>query len=55
MICGRLLQVVSEEQAFWVLVQLLETRYYSLDYFQKMIGAQVDASVVTELMRGTMP
>jgi hypothetical protein len=42
MIIGRLLQVVSEEEAFWIFTQLIETRYFPNDYFQMMVGALVD-------------
>ena len=32
MIVGRLLQVVDEEDAFWMFAQMIET-YFPLDYF----------------------
>lgn len=33
MIVGRLLQVVNEEDAFWIFAQIIETRYFPNDYF----------------------
>ena len=41
MIVGRLVQIVGEEDAFWMFCQLIET-YFPLDYFQLMLGAMVD-------------
>jgi hypothetical protein len=34
--------VLSEEEAFWVFVQLMETDYLPNDYYQLMLGARVD-------------
>jgi hypothetical protein len=40
-IVGRLLQVVTEEESFWVLTALLES-ILPLDYFCNMVGVMVD-------------
>lgn len=47
--------MLSEEDAFWVFVQLMETDYFTLDYFQQLIGAQVDSIVMTELLKEAHP
>ena len=40
-IVGRLLQVLTEEEAFWTFTCIVE-RLMPIDYFQQMVGARID-------------
>ena len=54
-IAGRLLSFgFSEEQAFWVLAQVLET-YLPLDYFTDMSGVKTDQKVFHSLLKLHVP
>ena len=44
-LCARLLTCLDEEQAFWVLCQIIE-ELLPLDYFSNLIGVLVDQKVL---------
>ena len=55
-IIGRLLQVMTEEEAFWTFAALIESsRVLPLDYYQNLMGARVDLAVMAELMEEKFP
>ena len=53
-IIGRLLQVMTEEEAFWTFSCLIEN-LMPLDYFQNMLGARVDQKLIEILIREKFP
>ena len=53
-IVGRLLQVMTEEEAFWTFTSLIEN-LMPIDYFQNMIGARVDQNIIEILIRDKFP
>lgn len=54
-IVGRLIQVLNEEEAFWVFVIIMET-YLPLDYMiEGLIGAMTDQKVLENLARYRYP
>ena len=52
-VAGRLLKVLEEEEAFWVLCQLLES-ILPLDYYSNMVGVLVDQKIFFELIKTKM-
>ena len=44
-IAARLLTCMKEEEAFWVLNQIIE-KYLPLDYYSNMVGVLVDQKVL---------
>jgi small G protein signaling modulator 3 len=53
-IAARLLAVMPEEEAFWVLVQLVEV-VLPLDQYSNLLGVLVDIKVFGRLMERLMP
>lgn len=53
-IAARLLVCMSEEEAFWTLVMIIE-KYLPLDYYSNMIGVLVDQKVLQHFMRKRLP
>lgn len=50
-IVGRLIRIMSEEEAFWTMCAILET-YLPIDYFQSnMLGAMLDTHVLDLLIK----
>lgn len=49
-IVGRLLQVMTEEEAFWTFSHVIET-LMPLDYYQNMVGARVDQKIIEILFK----
>lgn len=49
-IVGRMLQYMTEEQAFWTLTQIVETML-PLDYYSNMVGILVDQKVFNRLVQ----
>jgi hypothetical protein len=45
---------MNEEEAFWCLVQLVET-ILPLDYFSNMVGLMIDQQVLKEIVKISMP
>ena len=52
-VAGRLLKVLEEEEAFWVLCQLLES-ILPLDYYSNMVGVLVDQKIFFKLIKTKM-
>lgn len=52
-VAGRLLKVLSEEEAFWVMCCLLES-ILPLDYYSNMVGVLVDQRIFFDLIRKQM-
>ena len=48
-IVGRLLKIMSEEEAFWMLSMLLET-FIPIDYYSNVLGVIVDQSILSEIV-----
>ena len=46
-IVGRLLRIMSEEEAFWMLSSLLES-FLPLDYYCKMMGVILDHNILSD-------
>ena len=53
-IVGRLVKLLSEEEAFWVTTMILET-ILPIDYYSNMIGVLIDQKVFIELLKKKMP
>jgi len=53
-IVGRLLQVMTEEEAFWTFTCIIETMM-PIDYYANMQGALVDQKIVEALLLRTLP
>ncbi len=51
-IAARLLMVMNEEEAFWMLVQIMEV-YLPLDYY--LLGVLIDQRVFKDLMQKKLP
>lgn len=45
---------MSEEEAFWMMVMLLES-FIPLDYYSKMAGAITDQNILSDLIQEKMP
>lgn len=55
MIVGRLIQVLNEEEAFWVFSMLLE-RVLPIDYYSQMMGVNADCQFFGEkLLKEALP
>ena len=48
-IAGRLLQVLTEEETFYLMCQVIEC-LMPLDYYQLMVGARIDQSIMEVLL-----
>lgn len=53
-IIGRFLMVMSEEEAFWMITQLLES-FIPIDYYCKMAGAITDQNILSAMIEEKMP
>ena len=53
-IVGRLLRIMSEEEAFWMMSSLLES-FLPLDYYCKMMGVILDHNILSELIKEKLP
>ena len=53
-IIGRFLKVMNEEEAYWMLCQLME-RYLPVDYYSKMVGVIIDHNVLSYLIEEKFP
>lgn len=53
-IVGRFLQLMSEEEAFWMLTSLLES-FIPIDYYSKMVGVIIDHNILNDLIESRMP
>ena len=53
-IVGRLLQVMTEEEAFWTFTSIIECMM-PIDYYANMQGALVDQRIVEELLARELP
>ncbi len=51
---ARLLTCLEEEEAFWVLVQIIEEKL-PLDNYSNLIGVLVDQKVLEDLMKQKLP
>ena len=48
-IIGRFLKILSEEESFWMLTQLLES-FIPIDYYSKMVGVIIDHNILNMLI-----
>jgi hypothetical protein len=46
--------VMSEEEAFWTLVQMVEV-YLPIDYYSNLLGVLIDLKVFKDLMNRRLP
>lgn len=46
--------VMSEEEAFWMITQLLES-FIPIDYYCKMAGAIIDQNILSAMIEDKMP
>jgi len=46
---AQLIKTLNEEEAFWVLTQILES-YLPLDFYDMMVGVLIDQEVFFEIM-----
>ena len=53
-IIGRFLKVMNDEEAYWMLCQLME-RYLPVDYYSKMVGVIIDHNVLSYLIEEKFP
>ena len=53
-IVGRFLQIMCEEEAFWMLTQLLES-FIPIDYYSKMVGVITDHNILNMLIEEKLP
>lgn len=53
-IAARLLAVLTEEEAFWTLTQIVEC-LLPIDYYSNLIGVLLDLKVFQEMLRKKMP
>ena len=51
---GRLLQVMTEEEAFWTFTNIIESMM-PIDYYANMQGALVDQRIVEALLQRELP
>ena len=49
-IVGRMLQYMSEEEAFWTLTMIIETML-PMDFYSNMVGALIDQQVFKQLVK----
>ena len=53
-IIGRFLMIMSEEESFWMLANLLES-FMPIDYYSKMVGVIVDHNILNALIEERIP
>ena len=53
-IVGRLLKIMTEEEAFWMMSSLLES-FIPLDYYSRMFGVILDHNILSEMIKEKMP
>lgn len=53
-ITARLLAVLEEEEAFWVLTQMIEV-LLPIDYYSNLLGVLIDFKVFQHIMRKKLP
>ena len=46
--------IMSEEEAFWMLTNLLES-FMPIDYYSKMVGVIVDHNILNSLIEERIP
>lgn len=53
-IVARLLQYLTEEEAFWTLTQLIEA-ILPIDYYSNMVGALIDQKIFSRVVKHFFP
>ena len=48
------MQVLTEEEAFWIFNQIIET-IIPIDFFTNMIGGLVDSEIFNSILKTQMP